>query len=252
VHPANWVSDHPHFVRNAISFGSQTVCCFMDSVSMQWRQWFVFFIMIDTLYVYHRPVFSPKKWHWTQVAIVVILCFYLPPKSKFVMICILSTSRWITREWRLLCGPHFCCSCSVQRHSVSPRQLLCDRSPSLFQSEQMVYCAICNLLFFAAHFGRMYLETRNVTASFFLNVVLHETVNVSSTANPGRIAQRLIGGDSPWSSARWIWLWLFGAVADSWWREVKLICLYFVNTQSMDLVFLFVFFWILFIGFDYL
>jgi len=97
------------FCTECDSFWITTLCLLFggDSVSMRWRRWFVFFIMIDTLYVYHRPVFSPKKWHWTHLAVVVILCFYLPQKSKFVMICILSTSRWITREWRLCADPIF-------------------------------------------------------------------------------------------------------------------------------------------------
>jgi len=65
----------------------------------------------------------------------------------------------------------------------------------------MVYCAICNLNFFCGSFLQNVFGDKKcdrlVFVCFFVNVVLHETVNVISTANPGHIAQRLIGGDTP-------------------------------------------------------
>jgi len=63
----------------------------------------------------------------------------------------------------------------------------------------MVYCAICNLNFFCGSFLQNVFGDKKcdrlVFVCFFVNVVLH--VNVISTANPGHIAQRLIGGDTP-------------------------------------------------------
>jgi len=117
--------------------------------------WFVFLLWSTLCMFIIDRYFPPKKWHWTQHCLFIwwCCCFYLPQKSKFVMICILSTSRWITREWRLLCGPHFCCSCFLCKDTLCHRTSCCVyRSPSLFQSEQMVYCAICNLNFFCDSF----------------------------------------------------------------------------------------------------
>lgn len=194
------------------------LCVFYLSLYLSDSEWWFVFLLWSTLcmFIIDR-YFPPKKWHWTQHCLFIwwCCCFYLPQKSKFVMICILSTSRWITREWRLLCGPHFCCSCFLCKDTLCHRTSCCVyRSPSLFQSEQMVYCAICNLNFFLRLIFAECVWRQEMWSPGF-RLFFYETVNVRSTANPGHIAQRLIGGDtlSPWGSALWIMtvaLWCCG------------------------------------------
>jgi len=91
-----------------------TVCCPCDHVM---ATGICVFIMIDTLfqYVYHckNDGIFPQKMTLISYAIYChcicgdVLCFYLIQKRKFLMIYMLSITRWITCEWRLLCGPHF-------------------------------------------------------------------------------------------------------------------------------------------------
>jgi len=158
-----------------------TVCCPCDHVM---ATGICVFIMIDTLfqYVYHckNDGIFPQKMTLISYAIYChcicgdVLCFYLIQKRKFLMIYMLSITRWITCEWRLLCGPHFlsktlcvtapvvgCCSIPIHR-------------PFFNKSEQMVSCTIWILLFyFGPHFCRIYLENNKCGHFHFC-----ESVNV--------------------------------------------------------------------------
>lgn len=118
------------FCTECDSFWITTLCLLFggDSVSVRWRRWFVFFIMIDTLYVYHRPVFSPKKMtlNATLPFYLVMLLFLSSPKIKICddlhTLYISLDNAWMATVVRT---PFLLLVFSVQRHSVSPRQLLC-------------------------------------------------------------------------------------------------------------------------------
>merc|ERR1712083_591975 len=79
-HPAEWVSDHPRSVRNAIAFAPHSAAALVVVAV------FCFFIMIDTLYVYHRPVFSPKMTsnmdYIVRVCACGVICVFSPKNNN--------------------------------------------------------------------------------------------------------------------------------------------------------------------------
>jgi len=140
----------------------------------------LFLIMIDTLYVYHRPVFSPKM---TLNAVYNSSIFAPCFASLCVNVCVFSVffplqnERFLMMAYPLLITMDnvwngdcvrtpFCYR--VRRHSVSPSQCHSASKPLFTQKLQNGFLRHFFLFFCVAHFGRLQkLETTNVATSMF-------------------------------------------------------------------------------------